>query len=69
MAGTGPTLGPQQTDPCGRSRNTRTGRETVLDVEMKFFDGLTDLHQQVVSLYGRTFRLRQGRWRFECSSL
>jgi hypothetical protein len=27
-------------------------RETVLDVEMKFFDGLTDLHQQVVSLYG-----------------
>jgi hypothetical protein len=27
-------------------------RETVLDVEMKFFDGLTDPHQQVVSLYG-----------------
>ena len=27
-------------------------RETVLDVEMKFSDGLTDLHQQVVSLYG-----------------
>ena len=26
--------------------------ETVLDVEMKFSDGLTDLHQQVVSLYG-----------------
>jgi hypothetical protein len=27
-------------------------RETVLDVEMKFFDGFTDAHQQVVSLYG-----------------
>jgi hypothetical protein len=27
-------------------------RETVLEVEMKFFDGMTDLHQQIVSLYG-----------------
>jgi len=27
-------------------------RETVLDVEMKYFDGFTDAHQQIVSIYG-----------------